>query len=274
MERYIVMIKFLKKHKTKIFKTMLSILFCYGLLVLIFICISSSPIKMPKYTLSNGKQEIVFQTMIHIAKPQFYNRTIRDVRKQKLRDYRYLYELVKFTEEGHLERFKEYSSVDPSFQLLISDALGLTHQKDFLEHLEEEDTNADIDSTELLRLIESDDKFKFSPVLNSESIKEFKLKLLSLSTETDFNKNIFERTMKFSFHLIMNFPSIVKSKSPIFDDIILDSRNKKLLSYIVADKKSNFIINYGYMHFDGFFEELKKVDPKWKIVSEDYLIAF
>ena len=72
----------------------------------------------------------------------------------------------------------------------------------------------------------------------------------------------------------MNFPSIVKSKSPIFDDIILDSRNKKLLSYIVADKKSNFIINYGYMHFDGFFEELKKVDPKWKIVSEDYLIAF
>lgn len=249
-------------------------LFCYGLLVLIFICVSSTPIKMPKYTLSNGKQDIVFQTMIHIAKPQFYNRTINEVRKYKIRDYKYLYELVKFTKDEHLEKFKKYSSVDPSFQILISDALGLVHQKDYLEHIEERDINADIDSTELLMLIESDDKFKYSPTLSNESIADFKLKLLSLGTESPFNQNIFERTMKFTFHLIMNFPSIVKSKSPIFDDIILNSRNKKLLSYILDDNESNFIINYGYMHFDGFFEELKKIDPNWKIVDEDYLIAF
>lgn len=63
---------------------------------LLFIALQTSndvfPATLPKITITNGEKTVVFQSMMHVASPGFYEDIRQDMEQLRGRDYVFFYE--------------------------------------------------------------------------------------------------------------------------------------------------------------------------------------
>lgn len=265
------MINFFKKYKKHIF----------GFLTLILLIVFSlgfyvgyqakKPIKMPKYYLSNNSQKIVFQTMIHVGTEDFYKKVIDDVKYYKDLNYKYLYEMVHIEKKEDGDELKALLSIDPEKQLILSKILDVKHQTDYIYHIDKSvDINADVTAKELSNLI-----LKHHLEVNKTDDDETKTSgyFDDLKDISDNKKYIVKNIFRVLINVLMDNPEMMKDSSALFSNVVVDKRNEILFDYVKKNSDKNLIINYGYLHFMGFFELLKKEDPNWKIEKTEYYIA-
>src|ERR1039458_3292501 len=80
--------KFLQRSQKMKTKILLAIILSFALALFM-------PLKMTRYTLTDGQHTIVFQTMIHIAHKEFYNNVEQDAKMYTDNGYVFLYEGIK-----------------------------------------------------------------------------------------------------------------------------------------------------------------------------------
>lgn len=73
---------------------------------------SIAPATMPSYTISNGEKTIIFQTMIHIATPEFYQTVQQNIFDAKAQGYVYFYEGVQAGSPESNEKFNQAIGIE------------------------------------------------------------------------------------------------------------------------------------------------------------------
>lgn len=241
-----------------------------------------NPAQMPIYKISNGKKEVVFQSMSHIWSQNFYNSVINSIKKLKTKGYVLFFEWVKPWSEKSNADFNKALWVDFNEDIYknFSKLYWVIHQDNsqFIWLVNNLDFNVDLDLDKIMEIYnkktkKSKDTWNKLPNevidINSEIIKTLaQLNNNQLAILRYINQSILNFIIKndaFRDTILENFWN-----NNLFD-VILDDRNKHLVNEINNSKYDKIVITYWLMHFTWVLELLKENDKNWEIETIDYL---
>lgn len=246
------------------------------------------PAKMPTITISNWKKEVIFQAMVHIWSSDFYDRVRNNIIESKNRGFVYFFEWVKPWKAKSIEEFNNaiWIEFDKDLYKNFSKIYGVLYQDNshFLWLWEKNcnlnycDFNVDLNMDEIIinyrEKIKSDKKIlgnsgKIPININKEILNTLsKLNDRELKILVFINKSILNfiiKSDKLQELITDNF-----ANKKLFD-VILNKRNEVVANEVISSKYNKIFTTYWLLHFKWIFELLKKDDPNWKIVKEDYL---
>lgn len=86
---------------------------------------------MPQYHMTNGKKEIIFQSMIHIGSEKFYEQIQQEVEKAKKSEYVLFFEGVRPGTEENMDDFDQALGIEFTEDLYdnFSQLYNLTFQE-------------------------------------------------------------------------------------------------------------------------------------------------
>lgn len=245
---------------------------------------SISPAMMPQFTLSNGKQTIVFQAMSHIASGDFYNKVARDIRGYKQEWYVLYYEWVKPGSEENSTEFNQalWINFEPELYDNFSKLYWVVAQdnSDFLDLENNLDYNIDIDIDQIMKIYR--EKTALSPnngkksFLQNTQTQDMNALVINKLAELNEKQLTALRYINQSLLNFMikqeNLRDIIVEKVANRDlfSVILDSRNEHIAREIKARSDEEIVIIYGLMHFNWVFDLLQQQDPNWEITSTSY----
>lgn len=241
------------------------------------------PAKLPMYTLSNGTQTVVFQTMSHIGSEDFYQAVIKNIQKTKLSGAVLYYEWVGEWSEKNTQAFNTALGINfaPWLYDNFSKLYGVRAQdnSEFLNIVNNLDYNIDLNLDDVMELYRektwtgsqqkswllADGKVHD---LNEEVIQ----KLSTLSKEElvilrYINQGLLNFMIK---HESLRNILISKLANQDIFSVILDGRNKHLAQEILVRKDKKIIVLYGLMHFEWVMNLLKLQDDSWEIINTHY----
>jgi hypothetical protein len=258
--------KSVKKEKSikstlKIFGMLLLAIFMIGIIYLsIFLF---TPLKMNEYTLSNGKQTIVFQEMVHIGKTNFYETVNTNVIEYKKLGFVYAYEKVQVESKEEAIKLTELIGLSSDTYSIIADIMKVDNQKNHMNHIKEEDINADIKASDLIKLLE-----EYKEVNKDEDKLEVNIEkeLALLKDSSGFSKGLIKVFLRGGLKYAKN--NTLKLNSGLLENVILKKRDEKLFEIISDLNADKILIHYGALHFNSFLLNLKEKDINWKIISE------
>lgn len=261
-----------------------------------------SPLKMPRYTITNGDKIVVFQTMTHIANNNFYQQVKNSIISYKANDYTYFYESVSIdpknvatsSKQDGSPQHQKTSHLTEVYQSL-ADIMGLEvqDQTQFLNLINNHDVNVDSSMQQLLEKVDQNnhkyDK-NYHPEIVSLTAEEMDKRLMgSIFGDADVDKldkglaelRKLPQEEKDIFGFILRdiiSISARKTKETMnmlpgnVTEVILDYRNDILANAIINGPKKIFI-TYGEAHLEGVMQRLQKDDPKWHIESQVGVLA-
>jgi len=113
-----------------------------------------APATLPRITLSNGEKTVVFQSMMHIASPSFYDAVRADMQLLVGQEYVFFYEGVRPGTVESIERLGTLlgTDVSPEMYDTLAHLAHLESQKteDFISILPS--TNVDISTDDIVRI--------------------------------------------------------------------------------------------------------------------------
>ncbi len=195
---------------------------------------------------TNGTKELQFVKMVHVARPEYYDAVVDEIKKAKENGAVLFYEFIDYdikdtlvlrkTQKisGFIPSPKNYKKMTGKY--LKKGVLEIQDNKKFMNIVNNKDFRVDYTPQRLVKEYE-------------EQFGEVKL------TKEDYAVPFDE----------MNDNTVPEKNREV---IILDHRNTHLAKEVHNSKYNKFIILYGGDHFLGFVEELKKLDPKWKAIKE------
>lgn len=231
------------------------------------------PLPMTKYTLSDGEHTIVFQSMIHIARPDFYKSVETDAKSYADNGYTFLYEGIR---AGKVDNSHNEADI-PSYDI-SSYMLGLTSQSSnqyfsFVRSIPNS-ADADVDVDWILA------QYATHGIVVKKQTPMSKEELTNLINNIKKHHRLYaaigvplSRVAARVGHLKVEFAELTDSYSPA-DQVILVNRNKVLYDAIVNSHADKIYINYGAAHFPNFYYLLKSHNSNWHIVDEDSFGAF
>lgn len=237
-----------------------------------------SPAQMTQYTLSNGEKQVVFQEMIHIAKPRFYTQVQDDITAFKQNGWVYFFEGVKPGKKENSDKFDKalWIKFSPDLYKNISKLYGLEYQNnsDFLWLVNDLDFNIDTDLDTVIALYE--EKKQKTQAVQEETeipidVSEDLIEVLSGLQPRQLTLMIYVN------QAIMN--AIVQSdgtkdflqnnfNNQLLFDVILNERNKIVTKQIISGEHKKMFITYGQLHFSWILDLLQESDSNWKIISQ------
>lgn len=241
------------------------------------------PAKLPIYSISNGKQNIVFQTMSHIGSESFYLSVAERINRNKKSWSVLYYEWVLPWNEENTQGFNSalWMNFKPGLYDSFSKLYWIQAQDnaDFLWLVNNEDYNIDLDLDTIMDLYRkkvwsSAEQNKW--LLWNEKVRDLNDDVISqLSQLWDrellvlryINQWILNFIIKHSW--IRNFIIDKIANEDIFA-VILEDRNKHLVQEILTRDDEKIIVLYGLMHFEWVLELLQSQDSKWEILNIDY----
>lgn len=241
--------------------------------VLLFSLALFMPLKMTRYTLTDGQHTIVFQTMIHIANKEFYDNVERDAKMYTDDGYVFLYEGIK---SGKIDI---HNTADvPTFDI-ASYAFGLDSQatNNYFSTIRtlHNSYNADVDTDWLLAHYKQSG-VKVGPGETSLSKEDLQKTKDAITAHRGLFKNIglpFIRLMARCDTIQEYYHEYFGHQSPMME-VILIERNKVLYDDTLHTGSDKIYINYGSAHFENFYDLLKSHNSKWHIVEEKTYTAF
>lgn len=241
-----------------------------------------SPAMMPEYTITNWDKIVVFQSMSHIAKQNFYNEVEKNIQKFKSNSWVYFYEWVKPWTKESSEKFDEalWINFTPDLYKHMSRLYWVTFQDNnrFLWLVNNLDFNVDLDLDQIIKIYEE-------KKINKKNKKDAENKQIINASEEILNKlNLLkDKELEVLIYINQAILNLVikndKEAKELLKDfwnqdlfsVILDERNDNLSKEIMSSKYSKIYITYWLLHFEWVFELLKKQDSNWKIVKTNYL---
>jgi len=244
-----------------------------------------SPAMMPRYTLSNWSQTIVFQAMSHIASEDFYQKVQRELRWYKQRWYVLYYEWVRSWNKENTQAFNKALGInfEPWVYENFSKLYGVSAQdnSNFLGLENNLDYNVDITIDEIMDIYnkktqdrDEEEKKSFLQSWEVQDVNKIILEQLSSLNERQLG------LLRYINQSLLNFMikqewlrNLIVEKVANQDlfSVILDERNEYVVSEIVKRWDEKIFILYWLMHFPGVLELLQQDDSNWNIISTEYL---
>lgn len=230
-------------------------IFLVSLTLLLFL-LSQIGYNVKTYKLTNTENKvIIFQEMVHMGEPSYYNSVNKDIDNYRKENYSILYENIKVESQEDKELMIKNIGLDLDLFSKIALSTGLSGQHNHMQSITNDDINADITAKQLNANFKSlnNDALKFDKVNN---ILSNLLSNVNLNSEiTNFiSKNI----MKLG--LIIN--SNLNIQDPTVDLVIIKQRNDVLIDYI-NKTNGNLYVQYGQLHFKDF--ENKMIAEGWVV---------
>jgi len=232
-----------------------------------------SPAPMPRYVISNGDKEVVFQAMSHIWSKEFYNTIRKDLIDYKSASGVYFYEWVRPWSEKNKKDFNKaiWIKFDKWLYKKFSKLYGVEYQDNTIYYnlVNNLDFNVDLSIDDIMNLYNKD----------PQKTKSLTPPIDATKTITDTLTSLNDRELQILVYVnqaILNF--IIKSdwlkdvittnfaNKKLFD-VILWERNKVVSNTIIKSKYKKIYITYWLLHFKGVLELLKQNDSKWKIID-------
>ena len=269
-------------------KAVLGTLFGLGIVVALPIYYAAvltdlKPLTVPQATLSNGKQTVVFQGMMHVGSEPFYKGVVYDLEKALTEGYVIYYEGVQGSPEGDKwfnDTLAGGGDLSANYQML-SDVCGLKFQLDYFQLLRadmtahpERHVAADVSTADMMheyeRLVAADPGFaarvqpaKADAAATTSSSEGLSGLIGLLDGGTAEQKRIAGYACRGFLTWTLGRPD---APSPL-DPVILDYRNRALADRISKDTHPLIYITYGAGHLPGLLQDLKAIDPAWEIQS-------
>lgn len=247
--------------------------------------VDARPALVPSAKLTNGKKVVQFQGMQHIGSEGFYKAVVFDLREALENGYRLYYEGVQPAKDRPdlTAWFNALATSGAgadlsSFYKTLADGCGVQFQLDYFKgltkdmtvhpdrHLTADVTYLDL-KTEYDRLMREDAVFakamneKVVAKKGDDGAAQFKLFTGLWQRGTDSQK----RLLGLMCRGFLSW-SFTRAQQPNqMDKLILDYRNKRLAQTIAAEPVDKIWITYGAHHLTGVIEELKKLDPNWRV---------
>ena len=229
-----------------------------------------APATLPRITISNGDKTVVFQSMMHIASPEFYTAVKKDMQKLSHDDYVFFYEGVKAGSPESLKKLSQFMGTDVSPEMydILAEVAGLTFQWDESYTGILPSTNVDLTTDEIIQLAE-----KNNTALPAQQQGDFAKILKTYYPElTPLQKNISTVIARWVINVLLrtytnpDLAQSMKKTIPVFD-IILDERNKHIAASIQQSPNQHIYIHYGALHYAGVLKLLQEKDPRWHEIN-------
>lgn len=233
------------------------------------------PAKMSEYTISNWKKTIKFQSMIHIWTHDFYNEIKNNIENFKNNWWVYFFEWVKPWNEENMVKFNQalWIEFDENLYKNFSKLYWVTFQDNsiFLWLVNNLDFNVDLNIDQIMKLYDKKienktDKSVKAPLKANDKILEIlsnlnekELKILVYINQAILNLIIWSEDIQTS--LSQNF-----GNKELFE-VILEERNKVIVSEIINSKYDNIYITYWSLHLKWVIKLLKEDDSNWEIIK-------
>lgn len=230
-------------------------------------------------------QKIVFVEMSHIASEKFYEEKASSIKKLSDEWYVFLVEWVgEWSEESH-DLFNDAIWFDFSndFYEKISKSIDLTHQTSNIyngvpgEKLISVDMTMDEIADALNSLSWSVDNSSKSQNIPDFDISELAEKTNNLSSNEKFVLKQLSYFVLNLFTRVNNFDSTIDnmpdSQKKLFD-IIINSRNQKIVDYIMQNPDKNIAIVYWALHYQWVMKLLQENNNGWKIISVEKFFPY
>ena len=236
--------------------------------------------KMPEYTISNWEKTVKFQAMVHIWSKKYYEEVINNLKTFKENWWVYFFEWVKTGSEENMQAFNNaiWVEFDQDLYKNFSKLYWVTFQDTslFLGLVNNLDFNVDLSVDEIIKLYEEKNIQKNIEKKYNTPIDANKEILKTLSTLNERELKILVYLNQAILNLIIGSDDVQWMLSNKFTnkelfEVILDERNKILVNEIQKSEYDKIYITYWLLHFKWVLEELKKQDPKWKIIETKYL---
>lgn len=238
------------------------------------------PAKMYEYTLSDWEKIVKFQSMVHIWSEKFYNRVLQNVEKFKKDWWVLFFEWVRPWSEENMEKFNKALWIEFTSELYenFSKLYWVTFQDNeiFLWLENDLDFNVDLNIDDIIKMYEEknleywNEKTYNNPINADEKIleavnmlNEKQLKVLVYINKAILNLMIWNE--KIQTTLSNNF-----TNKELFEVIIWE-RDKLLANEVNDSEYEKIYITYWALHFNWFFNELKKLNSEWEIINTKYL---
>lgn len=235
-----------------------------------------NPAFLPRYTITDGKKTVVFQTMAHIASDRFYESIKNQITEAKKKNFVLFFEGVRPGTPENIKKFNEAMWVvfDKSLYTNISKLYGLREQRndEFLKLVNDRDTNVDISIDDIItkyekRLKENGNQKKTAPPIDLSPLVNESLKNIwprELVVFSYLNRGIMNFIMKNS--TAQDAIISASGQQDIFATILQD-RNEHLANTILESKDDNIFVIYGMLHFEWVYELLQTKNPAWHIAK-------
>lgn len=241
------------------------------------------PLNLEQVTISNGEKTVVFQKMIHIAKPDYYESIAQEIEEYKNDWYVYYFEWVRWWEQENIDKFNQalWIEFDADLYGNLAKLYNLVPQDNtqFLNIENTKDINVDMNIDEIIQAYEKSKESQnitqqYTPPVdvNSEIItalwelnpRQLKiLQFVNLAFLSALTKN--ETVLSWLQNSFWN---------EILFNIILEWRNKVVIQKIINSEDKNIFATYWALHFDGILKWLQEHNSNWKIVSEKAFFPF
>lgn len=241
------------------------------------------PLALNQITLSNWDKTVVFQKMIHIAKPNYYNSISQEIENYKNQWFVYFFEWVKPGTEENSDNFNAALWIE--FEADLYDnlsklyALEAQNNLQFLWIVNNKDYNVDMNIDEIIweykdLKVENNITNEYSPAidingeivtalaqLNSRQLEVLQFVNLTFLTTITKNEDFLQKIQN-------NF------WNELLFQVILEWRNQVIVDAIIDSKDKNIFATYWALHFKWVLEWLQEKDANWKIVSEKPFFPF
>jgi hypothetical protein len=249
------------------------ILLVFGVSLTIFLSLigyyNIVPAKLSQITLSQSGQSVVFLQMSHIASPEFYDIQKKTIDALSASGYVILIEWVwtgtQKSEDTLAQMFG--FKFTPTLYSRISDTLGFVPQDNsylFSWVPPKQRVSVDMSLDEIVRLA------SWSTLTPHASVIDIEKELANIPVMDDKNR-LFLHFVSRAFFQWALLQSDTLEKDIFWDsvlfDVILHTRNQKIIDYIEKNPKQNIAVVYGALHFSWVYDALRDKNPLWHIVS-------
>lgn len=244
------------------------------------------PLTVPRVTLSDGKREVVFQGMAHVASEQFYRSVVYDLVRARAAGFVLFFEgTLPGTPEAEAwltEAVHVKGDLNAQYAR-IGEICGLTFQGDFLAFVQRDQSidpihlvNADVSATEMYeewnRLVAGRPELATALAAKDEDDGSS----VTVDGLLAMAASLGDRQKAGAGALCRGVLSSVlgreESDDPV-NAVILDFRKRKLADRIAAMPDANIYITYGSAHLPGLLDDLRNLDPTWTIESTAWTTA-
>jgi len=249
--------------------------------------VDARPATIPQAVLTDGKKTVVFQGMSHIGSEEFYKSVVFDLEKALTEGYVLFYEGVQPSPDskeatewfnntlaggGDLsERYKQLASIcDLRFQLDYFAPVVADQKVHPERHVTADVTHLDM-YNEYQRVAKADPSFaaavaKKRKADNSSASEDDIFDWIGSSMKESTEGQQYVTGVLCRGIVSRTFSSSGPKDNPLHP-VILDFRNRYLAKRIVESPADKIYITYGGAHLPGVVEELRKLNPNWKLVS-------
>ena len=242
-----------------------------------------SPAQLPAYSISNGTQAVVFQTMSHIGSESFYAAVAQRVHQNKKSGGVLYYEWVLPGSEENNKQFNAALWIEfaPWLYDNFSKLYGVQAQdnNDFLWLVNNLDYNIDLNLDQVMDLyrekIWSGD-IEWGWLLASSGALNINQEVISrLSELWDKELQILQYVNQWMLNFMIKHEAlreflISKLANQDIFSVILDDRNRHIANEILTRGDEKIIILYGLMHFEWVLQLLQEHDNSWEIYNTSY----